>query len=63
MFKKKKLLRKMKDYFNDWDTEDYGYVHIYTDGSLCPTNNIDRDDLTINKDDFGRLIKYIEANV
>ena len=62
MFNKTKLLKKMKDYFDSWDTEDHGYVHIYEDGRLCPTNNINLGELTVTKADFGRIIKYIEQN-
>lgn len=62
MIKRRKTLKKMKTYFEQWDTADYKYVHIMTDGRLIQTNNVDLAQICLTKGDFGRLIKYIEQN-
>lgn len=62
IFKKRKTLKKMKNYLAEWDTEQYRFVLIYTDGRLCPTNNNDHDSIRFCKDEFKWLINYIESN-
>jgi len=62
MFKNKKTLEKMRAYLRDWDTVDYGYVHICEDGRLLPTNNPNKNQLILSAVQFEQLINYISSN-
>lgn len=62
MFKKRKFLKKLKAYFEQWDTERHGRTHITEDGRLIPTNNIDLGQFSLTKGDMARLIKILETN-
>ena len=42
---KQMRVKKLIDYAEKWDLEDYKYVGICLDGRLIPTNNLDCDGL------------------
>ena len=62
MFKRKKTIKKLKEYLDNWDTERHGYVNILPDGRLIPTNNIDLGEFCLVKGDLKKLCEYIEKN-
>jgi hypothetical protein len=59
MFKRRKFINKCKEYYYEWDTEQYGYVLIYPDGRLCPTNNQDNRQLILSKGQFASYIRTL----
>ncbi len=60
--KRKKYLKKLKDYGADWDTEEYGFVLVMNDGRLCPSNNKDKTGLYLNKQQLFNLVSVIQDN-
>lgn len=62
MFKRRRFLKKLKTYWNEWDTERHGRTKVLKDGRLIPTNNIDLGEICLTKGDMARLIQIIENN-
>ena len=60
--KKRATIKKLRAYYDSWDTVQYGYLQITQDGKLLPTNNIDLGEWNLTKADLLSLIQYIDDN-